>query len=128
MKSRCGNPNVKAYANYGARGIEVCARWRDSFDCFLADLGKAPPGTSIERLDVNGNYEPANCKWGTQREQMRNTRYTKLTADMVAELKQRANAGEKVVDLARGLGVSYGAVYAAVTGRSWAEIEASGHG
>lgn len=126
MKSRCYNPNVKAYANYGARGITVCDRWRNSFDAFLEDMGKAPSGTSLEREDVNGNYEPSNCRWATQREQMRNTRYTRLTPEIVSLVKQRAGAGEKIVAIARSLNVSYGAIYAAVTGRSWTDVEGNG--
>jgi hypothetical protein len=128
MKSRCTNPNVDCYAGYGARGITVCDRWMQSFDAFFEDMGPAPPGTSLERLEVNGNYEPTNCKWGTSREQMRNTRATRLTPEMVADLKARYQRGEKVVRMAEQLGVSYGAVYAAVTGRSWTDIEVSGSG
>jgi hypothetical protein len=128
MKSRCYNQNVAAYPGYGGRGITVCARWLESFSNFLSDMGKAPAGSSLERLDVNGNYEPSNCKWGTAREQMRNTRYTKLTPDIVASLKTRFANGERVVALARELGVSYGAVYAATSGRSWTDIEPAGNG
>lgn len=75
MKRRCLRPQSKDWPNYGGRGIKVCDRWVDSFAAFLADMGSRPsPSHSIERLDVNGNYEPGNCVWATAKEQQRNRR------------------------------------------------------
>lgn len=77
IKDRCYNPNNKDYCNYGGRGIIVCDRWLNSFTNFMLDMGFAPNvKNSIERLNVNGNYEPKNCKWGTDKEQSRNKRTT----------------------------------------------------
>lgn len=74
MRARCSNPNGQDYAYYGARGIVVCERW-ESFSCFLADMGPRPgPGYSIDRINVDGNYEPGNTRWATRKQQMRNTR------------------------------------------------------
>jgi len=76
MLARCNNPNNDSYHNYGGRGIRVCARWYD-FANFLADMGNRPKGYSIERIDVNGDYEPSNCTWINHKQQMRNVRYNR---------------------------------------------------
>jgi hypothetical protein len=74
MIQRCSDPNIKSFKSYGGRGIQVCDRWLE-FENFIADMGKPPtPKHSLERKDVNGNYEPDNCKWATHREQSNNKR------------------------------------------------------
>ena len=75
MKARCLNPLATNYCYYGALGISVCEKWRKDFGAFYEDMGPRPPEKhSIERVDVFGNYEPSNCRWATQSEQMRNQR------------------------------------------------------
>jgi hypothetical protein len=70
MKYRC-----EKRPDYIANGITVCARWLESFENFLADMGERPsPDHSIDRIDVCGNYEAANCRWATRSEQQRNRR------------------------------------------------------
>lgn len=74
MKGRCYNARADRYKHYGARGITVCTRWRNSFENFLADMGKRPSiEHSLGRKDNDGNYEPGNCRWETRIEQARNT-------------------------------------------------------
>lgn len=76
-KARCYNPKNKRFADYGGRGIAMCDRWRASFEAFLSDMGERPHGMTLDRKDVNGNYEPGNCRWATQSEQTTNTRNQK---------------------------------------------------
>lgn len=74
MLNRCRNPKYHQYKDYGGRGIQVCERWKESFENFLADMGERPQGKTLERNEVNGNYEPSNCRWATTIEQGNNKR------------------------------------------------------
>ena len=77
MKARCCRPTASNYAWYGARGIRVCERWM-AFPNFLDDMGEAPAGHTIDRINTNGNYEPGNCRWVLPVEQNRNRRTNRM--------------------------------------------------
>jgi hypothetical protein len=77
MHQRCGNPKSDKWKWYGGRGITVCERWA-SFDNFLSDMGERPAGKTLDRVNVNGNYEPGNCCWATPLEQGANKRNNRV--------------------------------------------------
>lgn len=77
LKDRCLNPREKSYSYYGGRGITVCDEWRDSFIAFYRSVGKRPSSEhSIDRIDVDGNYEPGNVRWVERDVQNHNRRFT----------------------------------------------------
>lgn len=79
MIQRCTNPKDRRFKDYGAVGIKVCKRWRNSFEAFLADMGECPPKLSIDRWpNPHGNYDISNCRWATRKQQQRNLRKTKI--------------------------------------------------
>lgn len=101
-KQRCFNPNAHNYRHYGGRGITMCDRWATSFEAFFSDMGECPPGLSLERIDHEGDYEPGNCRWATQAEQVRNTR-----RNVMVEHDGQAMVAK---DYAASTGLSYTAV------------------
>jgi hypothetical protein len=75
MKSRCLNVRCRNYNRYGGRGIRVAQVWIDSYEAFLAHVGRRPtPRHSIDRIENEGHYEPGNVRWATPSEQARNRR------------------------------------------------------
>lgn len=83
---RCHNPRDIQFIDYGGRGIKVCERWQNSFQDFLADMGKKPNSElSLDRINNDGNYEPLNCRWATKSEQVKNKRRFK-SISVAAEL------------------------------------------
>lgn len=105
MLSRCQNPNHRAYANYGGRGIKVCPQWQ-VFENFLADMGKPPEGLSLDRMDNDGNYEPANCRWATRSEQARNIRSLgRISTKTQVQLAQELGISIKTVRIRQRAGL-----------------------
>lgn len=75
MKSRCLCKTDKDFENYGARGIEICDRWKNSFENFLNDMGERPETShSLDRIDNTKGYSPDNCRWATKKQQATNRR------------------------------------------------------
>lgn len=115
MRSRCENPNHASYHHYGGRGIKVCERW-SIFDHFLADMGPRPEGMSLDRINNDGDYEPGNCRWASQKMQASNSRRNhRITVN--GEILTVTQAAEK-----------YGVTVSAIQWRiahGWSEQEAA---
>lgn len=95
MRQRCYDKDHPGYHNYGGRGIRVCERWQ-SFENFAEDMGPSfRPGLSLDRIDVNGDYEPGNCRWATRQEQANNTRANR-TVVIHGEILTIAQAARRI--------------------------------
>jgi hypothetical protein len=104
MKARCHRKDSKDFKNYGARGIIVCEEWRNRFESFYhwAIDNSYEEHFTLDRKDVNGNYEPSNCRWATTKEQGNNTRYNRrITINgetkTIAEWSRIAGIGPKAL-------------------------------
>lgn len=111
MRQRCYNKNSPKYKNYGARGIKVCERWLHSFENFYADMGKCPNGFSLDRIDVNDDYCPKNCRWANNITQSNNRQFNfKITFNGITETLRYWS--EKT-------GISKNALYLRIHRRGW---------
>lgn len=103
MIQRCANPNCSIYEYYGGRGVNICERWRHSFGNFLADMGPKPtPDHSLDRINVDGNYEPGNVRWAdilTQTNNQRSNRRLTFNGknQTIAEWSRELNISQSVI-------------------------------
>lgn len=101
MIQRCTNPDNQAYKDYGGRGISICDRWM-IFETFYEDMGERPESTSLDRINVNGNYEPGNCRWATQEVQHNNKRsnvYLEYEGERlsIAQLSRKTGMSKNII-------------------------------
>lgn len=122
MRRRCLSPSCKAYPNYGGRGIQICHRW-SSFANFLADMGKRPPGMTLERRNNNGNYTPRNCIWASYAAQGRNRRSTVLNIAKVRLIRRRLARGEGCTSIGRALSIHPSTVRNVADNHRWADVQ-----
>ena len=115
MKRRCYGVNSDTYKNYGARGITVCRKWRESFWNFVESMPPRPPGYTIERIDNNAEYSPSNCKWATVSEQ----NFNKRTNNMVTYNGKTLS----ITQWGRESGINYMTIYQRIE-RGWSVADA----
>lgn len=107
MVDRCTGPRHVAFGRYGGRGIKICERWR-TFVYFLADMGKRPCGMELDRIDNDGDYEPANCRWASRLTQMRHLR--RLEPHEPDQIRWLLSLGYSKVEIGRHFDVSHATV------------------
>lgn len=120
MMRRCYRKSYDRWPDYGGRGVTVCERWRASFEAFLADMGPRPRGTTIDRKDNDGHYEPSNCKWSTPAEQNRNRRGLVVKEDLRTAIIALSTAGHSGRWIARTLDIAEPTVRNVINRVSWA--------
>jgi hypothetical protein len=107
MIARCENTKSNSYDNYGGRGIKVCPKWRSSFENFIEDMGLKPdPSYSLDRINVDGDYNKENCRWASKTDQSRNVRSSKRNLIGVKGMKVLPSGKFKMV-----IGVNYKSVF-----------------
>lgn len=125
MLARCRYPHRDVSAKHVNRGIRVCARWSDSFEAFLSDMGERPDGTTLDRINNDGDYKPSNCRWATPREQARNRRNARLTFDTAVQVAVARLRGEPARSIAERFGISESLPREIVRGRTWPDALAA---
>lgn len=124
MIARCYRSTDVSFVRYGAKGIQVCDRWRgdQGFANFISDMGERPAGKSLDRYpNLNGNYDPANCRWATPAEQARNRRCTKLEAHEPSQIRWLVGLGFSKASVGRFFGITPSTVHSVVIGHTWVD-------
>lgn len=121
IKTRCLNPNISRYMDYGGRGIKICDEWINDFAAFLNYVGPRPsPRHSIDRYPNNdGNYEPGNVRWATDAEQSRNRKNTKLTSEDAKFIRHWSDLGYRHKLIAKTFGLHHKYVSALSRNKAW---------
>jgi|688.fasta_scaffold1186260_1 hypothetical protein len=117
MKDRCVNTKASRYKYYGGKGVKVCDEWQ-SFENFYRDMGDVPDGTSLDRIDTNGDYEKSNCRWATTMEQAANK-----TNNMVLDI---GNEKIHLAEAARRYPIKMQTIWARVKKHGWTDRQALG--
>ena len=96
IRKRCTKPRTIGWHNYGGRGIQMCEAWYKSFEVFYADMGRCPKGFEIDRVNVDGHYEPGNCRWISRRanrSNQRRSRYVEFEGEQMTVMEASRRAG-----------------------------------
>lgn len=122
MLDRCSNSKSASYKNYGERGIFVCDEWRN-FEVFYRDMGDRPSKRhSIDRIDNEDGYHPANCKWSLPHEQQQNTRQTKFSKSDIVKIAELRNQGLLYREIAEIYQCSESAIGLIIRGERWLNV------
>lgn len=111
MRQRCENPTAKDYRFYGARGIAVCAEWQD-FLTFFADMGHPPSGKTLDRINNDGDYCKANCRWASPTQQANNKRARGPFVEV-------SGVHRPVSEIEKSLGLTRGAIWQRINKKGW---------
>lgn len=118
MMARCKYSNRHNSYRYNGIGIRICERWK-VFVNFLSDMGERPEGTTIDRINPNGDYCPENCRWATVLDQARNRSNARLTFQSAKEIALRVLRGESPKKLSLEFGISESLPREIAKGRTW---------
>lgn len=130
MRERCYLKSNASYSRYGAKGVTVCDRWKNSFECFLADMGERPEGHVLSRHNDEGNYEPGNVAWKTLEVNSSEKKpalgskvgVAKLTEEKVLTIRQLREEGYGVRQLGRLYDVDHTCISSIVNRKTWKHI------
>ncbi|KKN88784.1 hypothetical protein LCGC14_0243910 [marine sediment metagenome] len=120
MKTRCGLYASEARQAY--KCVKICHRWTNSFEAFLKDMGERPKDCTLDRIDVEGNYEPGNCRWATVQQQQQNRKCNKLTKEAVREIRALYKNGNTQKQIALLFSVGPDQISRVLSRQSWSNV------